>query len=83
MVRIIGSGRALPAECLSADALDAQLGLPIGHLQKESGVSHRYVCREESQIDLAVSACKASLADAGIDATEIDLLISGLSLIHI
>ncbi|MEP6068557.1 MAG: 3-oxoacyl-[acyl-carrier-protein] synthase III C-terminal domain-containing protein [Paracoccaceae bacterium] len=77
MVHIIGSGRALPAECLSAETLDAQLKLPIGYLQKETGVSHRYVCRDESQIDLAVSACKSALEDAGIDATDIDLLISG------
>ncbi len=57
--------------------IDAERGLSAGFLERETGVRSRYVCRHETQIDLAVSACSAALDNAGIDPSSIQLLLSG------
>ena len=76
MIKIAGTGRALPANrVLSAD-LDTQLGRDVP-LAKATGVVARYVCDTENQIDLAVAACQAALDDADLIAADIDLVISG------
>jgi 3-oxoacyl-[acyl-carrier-protein] synthase-3 len=78
--RIAGTGRALPATCVTSRDLDARLGLPGGALESATGVLARHVCAaDESQIDLAVSACQAALADAGIAPSAVDLVLSGCS----
>jgi 3-oxoacyl-[acyl-carrier-protein] synthase-3 len=53
------------------------LGLQVGFLENATGVFTRYVCAGESQIDLAVQACQAALADAGIALSAVDLVLSG------
>jgi 3-oxoacyl-[acyl-carrier-protein] synthase-3 len=72
---ILGSGMALPENSLSSDVLDARIGRPAGWLYRRSGVRQRYVCGEEDQIDLAVTAAQAALSDAGITADEVELIL--------
>ncbi len=79
MASIVGTGRSLPAECLSAEHLDDVHGLPQGFTASQTGVLTRYVCREESQIDLAVAACRAALQDANLSSEDVDLVLSGSS----
>lgn len=76
-ISIAGTGRALPANCVQTESLDARLGLPAGHLQQATGVAARYVCGAETQIDMAVAAAEAALADAGLAPADLDLIISG------
>ncbi len=77
MIRIAGTGRALPETCVSSEQMDRKLGLPEGHLAARTGVRQRYVCEGESQIDLAEQACRAALDNAGLPAGKVDLVLSG------
>jgi 3-oxoacyl-[acyl-carrier-protein] synthase-3 len=77
VISILGTGRALPAQRIDSTVFDARLGLPEGHLARETGVRARYVCADESQVDLALAAARGALADAGLAAADIDLVICG------
>lgn len=73
--RLAGTGMALPAERLESTILDARLGRPTGSLRAACGVATRFVCRSEPQDELAARAANCALADAGLDAGDIDLVI--------
>ncbi|TIO75854.1 MAG: ketoacyl-ACP synthase III [Mesorhizobium sp.] len=76
-IRIVGTGRAVPAECIATSALEERLGLGRGSLEAATGVVERYVCEAESQIDLACAAARLALEDAGLEAEAVDLIIGG------
>lgn len=76
-IRIIGTGRAVPARCVTSRALDARLGFGDGHFEAATGVIERYVCDAESQVDLACAAARLALADAELEAGSVDLVIGG------
>ncbi|MEM7076533.1 MAG: ketoacyl-ACP synthase III [Pseudomonadota bacterium] len=74
-VKILGTGRALPARSLhSADPEIA--GIP-GGTACSVGVERRFVCENETQVDLAAQACSHALEAADVPAAAIDLVISG------
>lgn len=77
MITILGTGRALPARQVTSDALDTRIGKPTGYLAQATGVAARYVAGDESQIDLAQSAAQAALDDAGLTATDLDVILFG------
>ncbi len=74
-VEIAGTGRALPAAIVPSADFDARLGLPAGRVEALTGVASRAVCAGESQIDLAAAAAAAALADAGLEAAAVTLII--------
>lgn len=76
-IRIVGTGRALPAQCLTTAALEERLGLGQGVLEGPTGVVERYVCEAESQIDLACTAARLALDDSGLGPSAVDLIIGG------
>ncbi|WP_321382321.1 3-oxoacyl-[acyl-carrier-protein] synthase III C-terminal domain-containing protein [Rhizobium sp.] len=50
-----------------------------GALQDATGVRQRFICENESQIDLAVKACQACLKDTDLSPLHIDCVIFGSS----
>ncbi|MEO5755571.1 MAG: 3-oxoacyl-[acyl-carrier-protein] synthase III C-terminal domain-containing protein [Mesorhizobium sp.] len=76
-IKIVGTGRALPAQCLTSRDIEGRFGLVQGRLEAATGIVERYVCEGESQIDLACAAARLALANAGIEADAIDLVIGG------
>ena len=66
-VRILGTGHAVPKSRQTSDDIDRNLGLALGQIEAMSGVAARWVCEEETQIDLAVAAANRAITDAGID----------------
>ncbi|MGX5800397.1 3-oxoacyl-ACP synthase III family protein [Bradyrhizobium sp. Arg314] len=76
-IRIVGTGRAVPAQCVATNALEERLGLGRGALETATGVVERYVCNAESQIDLACAAATLALADAGLEPGAVDLIVGG------
>ncbi|MDX8501412.1 3-oxoacyl-[acyl-carrier-protein] synthase III C-terminal domain-containing protein [Mesorhizobium sp. VK4C] len=76
-IKIVGTGRAVPAKCVTTRTLEERLGLGRGALEAATGVVQRYVCRDESQIDLACAAARLALDDAGLEADAVDLIIGG------
>lgn len=43
-IKITGTGRAVPAACVTSRVLDESLGLGHGQLEAATGVIERYVC---------------------------------------
>ncbi|MDX8448414.1 3-oxoacyl-ACP synthase III family protein [Mesorhizobium captivum] len=76
-IKIVGTGRAVPAKCITTSALEGRLGLGRGALEAATGVVQRYVCEAESQIDLACAAARLALEDAGLEPDALDLIIGG------
>ncbi|TIX56084.1 MAG: ketoacyl-ACP synthase III, partial [Mesorhizobium sp.] len=76
-IKIIGTGGAVPAGCVTSRALEERLGLAEGRLEAATGVVERYVCEGETQIDLACAAARIALADAGVKPGAVDLIIGG------
>lgn len=74
-LKILGTGRALPARAVTAAALDQEHGLAKGYIETTTGVLTRYFCRHETQIDLAADAARKALDDAGMQADAVDMII--------
>lgn len=74
-LEIAGFGHALPAEHLDSTEIERRLGLKPGRIAKATKVIRRPVARDEDQIGLALAASRAALADAGVDAASLDLVI--------
>lgn len=75
-IRITGTGMAVPAQATSAAQLDARLGLPAGSSERQTGVRRRFLSTTETAAQLAAQACRAAVADAGLDWSEIDCLVA-------
>ena len=73
---LLGTGARAGGKILASAEIDARLGKPAGWVEGACGVIRRPVIAEgETQESLAVDAARRALADAGVDAGEIDLLL--------
>jgi len=70
-----GTGTALPALRLDSSSIDQEFNKPSGWLQKLCGVETRYVCKSETQDELAMQAAKNALSAAKLNASNIDFVI--------
>ena len=74
-IRLEGTAAVTPpGKKLSSD-LDAEIGRPSGWLYRRTGVFSRHFCDSEDQVDLAVSAGRQALGQAGIPADEVDIIL--------
>lgn len=73
---IAGTGVAVPESILTAEALDARLGLPPGESLRVTGVARRHQATRETASQLAATAVRAALADAKIAWERIDCLVA-------
>lgn len=75
--RIMGTGMYVPPTLVTNEQLSARLGKPLPEtIEKNLGIRQHYVTGDFlSAADLGVEAARAALADAGIDAAAIDLVI--------
>lgn len=75
-ISIIGSGMALPAQQLSSEELDRQLGLRAGSTFAQTGVARRFLSTTETAAQLAARACEAALGQAGLRWQDVDCLVA-------
>jgi 3-oxoacyl-[acyl-carrier-protein] synthase-3 len=78
MIRSVfkGVGAALPRRAVSNDELARTVDTSDEWIRERTGITNRYIAGEgETTSSLAIDAARAALADAGIDAGEIDLII--------
>lgn len=74
--RIVGSGSALPARCVSNDELSAKVDTSDEWIVERTGIRQRYIAGEgETTATLATEAARAALADAGLEPSDIDLIV--------
>lgn len=73
---LLGTGARPGGTRLTSAEIDARLGKPAGWLEAASGVVCRPVLAEgETQESLALEAARQALADANLDASDVDLLL--------
>lgn len=74
--RVLGSGSALPARVVTNAELAQRVDTSHEWIVERTGIHQRHIAGEgETTATLATAAARAALADAGIDAREIDLII--------
>ena len=83
--RIIGSGSYLPPnlvtnEALAADMATRQIETSDQWIAERTGIRQRYIAERGVKTSaLATEAARRALADAGVDASEVDLIIVATS----
>lgn len=78
MIRSVfkGSGSALPARTMSNDELARLVDTSDEWIRERTGIATRHIAGEgETTGTLATQAARAALADAGIEASEVDLIV--------
>ncbi len=74
--RVIGCGAFLPDNVVTNDDLAAKVETSDAWIQERTGIKQRYIARDgQNTSDLALGAARQALADAGIDAGELDMVI--------
>jgi len=73
---VAGLGTALPATVVGNDEIAARLGVEPDWIVQRTGIrERRFAAPGETLTDLAAAAAEASLAAAGIDAADLDLVL--------
>src|SRR6185503_7783953 len=73
-----GSGSALPRRIVTNDELALTLDTSDQWIRERTGIAQRHIAGEgETTASLATDAARAALADAGIDAGQVDLIVLG------
>jgi len=76
--RIIGTGRYLPEKVVTNADLEALVDTSDEWIRERTGIRERRVAAEgQTTGDLAEAAARIALSDAGVEPSEIDLLIVG------
>lgn len=75
--RIIGTGSFLPPNIVTNDDLSKIMDTSDEWIRTRTGIQKRRLVKEETTAQMAVEAAKRALADAGITAEELDLIIVG------
>lgn len=76
--KIVGTGRYLPERVLTNFDLEKMIDTSDEWIRTRTGVERRHVCAEdETTSDMCVEASKVAIEDAGIDVSDIDLVIIG------
>ncbi|KFA19747.1 3-oxoacyl-ACP synthase, partial [Xanthomonas vasicola pv. musacearum NCPPB 4394] len=82
-LRILGTGCHVPATEVTSRQLDARWQLPAGTTFARLGVETRhYVGEGETASSMGAAAAQQALASAGLDASQIDCLISACSVME-
>ena len=75
-----GCGSYLPAEALSNEALAKTVDTSDEWIVQRTGIRSRHIAAPgEMTSDLALAAARAALADAGVEASEIDMIVLATS----
>lgn len=74
--RLLGTGSALPAQVVTNADLAARVDTSDEWIIERTGIRQRYIAQPgETTATLATAAARAALADAGVDASSIGLII--------
>lgn len=75
--RIIGTGSALPALCVSNQELQKIVDTTDEWIRSRTGIESRHIAVEETTTSMAIEAAKKALQDAKVSPEELDLIIVG------
>jgi len=76
-VGLTGYGRYVPAEVLTGEEIAAESGIPEEVVVEKMGMREKRVCPPDDDhcTDMGVAAAEDALADAGVDAAALDLVL--------
>jgi len=74
-LKIIGMGKGIPKRCVTNDELAGFLDTDDEWIVTRTGIKTRYVCTNESLIDLSVTASKQAIEKSGLSAGDVDIMI--------
>lgn len=75
-IKIIGIGRYLPYTKVSSVELDSKLGLPLGSIEKKSGlISRHFALAQETTSYMGAQAALEALKNAELELSDIDVII--------
>jgi len=78
--RIVGTGSYLPERIVTNDELAARMDTSDAWIRSRTGIRQRHVAEAtQACSDLALPAARAALAAAGVQASEVDLMIVATS----
>jgi 3-oxoacyl-[acyl-carrier-protein] synthase III len=73
---IVGIGTALPERSITNAEIAARVGVDVAWIERRTGISARRHAAPGARVsDLALAAARAALADAGLDASELDMVL--------
>lgn len=76
--KIAGTGRYLPEKILTNFDLEKMVDTSDEWIRTRTGVERRHVVRDdETTSDMCVEAAKIAIEDAGVDVTDIDMVLVG------
>lgn len=76
--RIAGTGRYLPERIMTNSDLEKIVETSDEWIRTRTGVERRHVCADDQTTsDMCIEAAKIAIADAGVDVSEIDMVITG------
>ena len=75
-MKIVGTGSCLPQRVVSNDDLAAIMDTSDEWISSRTGIRNRHIATTETTTSLACDAVKSALQDAGIDGSEIELIIA-------
>ena len=78
-VVIAGTGSCLGDAVLSSSELDTRFSKTAGWFEARTGIASRPVCHNSDQVAMAVAASRRALADAGVEAAQIGLMLFAAS----
>ncbi len=73
--RILGTGSYLPNRIVTNDELSTMMDTSDEWIRTRTGIGSRHISDEDSTSEMAAKAATEALKDAGVDATEIELII--------
>lgn len=76
-IRIAGTGSALPETIVTNEDLAAVMDTSDEWISSRTGIRERRLAKEETTATLSAEAARKALADAGMTAEELDLIIVG------
>ena len=74
-IQIVSTGRGVPGRVVTNDDLSKIVDTNDEWISSKTGIKQRYFCENESNVDLALEAAKKAIEGAGIDKSEIGVLI--------
>lgn len=72
---ILGTGSATPSICKTNDELAQIMDTSDDWIRSRTGIEQRYICGEETITDLSLEAAEKALADAGLTAKDLDMIV--------
>ncbi len=72
---IVSTGIYMPENYINSNELDKKLSLPLGTIEKKSGIKGRYYIKDETNSFMAKKAIEMALSRANMDISQIDCII--------